>query len=125
MKKCPNSYKKMCEEPCYSCGKCWNSKPICIRCDKVHTYFTSRCKYTKEQIDTRRKQYSKTYNKALIIGIILVSLFVLINCISGVHFIIHAIIFRNLGLGDMFIWYFKTYWWLLILDFIISLKIKK
>ncbi|MCM1215930.1 MAG: hypothetical protein NC548_15595 [Lachnospiraceae bacterium] len=124
LEKCASKNRKMCEEPCYSCGKCWSTKPVCVKCTNPYTR-KSKCRYTDEQIENRRKQYCKTYDKAIYIVIAVSTILSILNIISGIHFIVHAITNRSLGFGAILIWYFKTYWWLLLIDLFIAFKFKK
>lgn len=124
MKNCASKNRKMCEEPCYSCGKCWVTKPVCVKCTNPYTR-KSKCRYTDEQIENRRKQYSKTYDKVLNAVIIVSIVLGILNAISGIHFIAHAIMNKDLGYGALILWHLKTYWWLDLIDLIIVFKFKK
>lgn len=122
--KCASKNRKMCEEPCYSCGKCWSIKQVCTKCTKPYNR-KSKCRYSDEQIENSRKEYLKLYDKALNIVIAVSVILGILNTISGIHFIIHAIMNSSLGFGAVLIWYFKTYWWLLLIDLFIAIKFKK
>ena len=62
--KCASKNRKMCEEPCYSCGKCQSIKQVCTKCTKPYNR-KSKCRYSDEQIENSRKEYLKLYDKAL------------------------------------------------------------
>lgn len=122
--KCIHKSKKMCEEPCASCGKCWGIKSVCVKCTNNFAR-KSKCRYSNEQIENSRKEYSRLFDKALSIVIAASIILGLLNTISGIHFIIHAIMNSSLGFGAVLIWYFKTYWWLLLIDLFVTIKFKK
>lgn len=111
--------KKMCEEPCASCGKCFDTK-ICMNCD--HSWNKDKCRYDKNKLSEARSKRLKEIERNFIIAYILVAIFILANIGSGIHFVIYSITNKNLGVGSMILWYISRYWWLLILDFIISFK---
>lgn len=62
---CSAINKKMCEEPCKTCGKCWATK-TCERCNKPNS-IRSECRYDINEINDK---YNKKVTREIkILGI--------------------------------------------------------
>ncbi len=114
-KNCSARNKKMCEEPCFSCGKCWGIKQ-CEGCSK--SYNKSKCRYDFNTI--KKNSIDKTKKEITSIGIlaILVSITAIIAvAVSFENYIIFAFMNPELTITQLLIRSIKKYWYIYIVTF--------
>lgn len=120
IKTCNAISKKMCEEPCISCSKCWGIK-VCHDIEWCQKSFEikEKCKYQDELMNARKMKYRKNEKKRSIKFVVYILLLITLIAmiIANIANFIYAYKY-DLTYTKMIVRSLKEYWYIYIALFI-------